>query len=214
MQYQQKLDDIERRFDALNGQMADAEVINDPALYRKVSKSHNDLAEIVAKYREWKDATRNLAEARPMLAESDPELRTMAQEEVAKLEPEIAKIEEELKVLLLPKDPNAEKRAASQNTAANPKRQPSTPESAAPARLPAWLNAWLRPCWALKPSCRATPSVSPTIPGPSAAPATQAIICEAPITQGACETSTKPEDARLISPATGSFSSDAVKPSR
>src|ERR1022692_2300969 len=109
MQYQQKLDDIERRFDALNAQMADAEVINDPARYRKVSKSHNDLAEIVAKYREWKDATRNLAEARPMLAESDPELRTMAQEEVAKLEPEIAKIEEELKVLLLPKDPNDEK---------------------------------------------------------------------------------------------------------
>src|SRR5580700_575368 len=109
MQYQQKLDEIERRFDALNAQMADAEVINDPSLYRKVSKSHNDLADIVAKYREWKDATRNLAEARPMLAESDPELRAMAQEEVAKLEPEVAKIEEELKVLLLPKDPNDEK---------------------------------------------------------------------------------------------------------
>jgi peptide chain release factor 1 len=109
MQYQQKLDEIERRFDALNAQMADAEVINDSALYRKVSKSHNDLADIVAKYREWKDATRNLAEARPMLAESDPELRAMAQEEVAKLEPEVAKIEEELKVLLLPKDPNDEK---------------------------------------------------------------------------------------------------------
>jgi len=91
MQYQQKLDDIERRFDALNAQMADAEVINDPALYRKVSKSHNDLAEIVAKYREWKDATRNLVEARPMLAESDLELRAMAQEEVARLEPLIAK---------------------------------------------------------------------------------------------------------------------------
>src|SRR5580700_5004235 len=109
MQYQQKLDEIERRFDALNAQMADAEVINDSALYRKVSKSHNDLADIVAKYREWKGATRNLAEARPMLAESDPELRTMAQEEVAKLEPEVAKIETELKVLLLPKDPNDEK---------------------------------------------------------------------------------------------------------
>ncbi len=109
MQYQQKLDEIERRFDALNAQMADAEVINDPALYRKVSKSHNDLADIVAKYRQWKDATRNLAEARPMLTESDPELRAMAQEEVAKLEPEVTKIEEELKVLLLPKDPNDEK---------------------------------------------------------------------------------------------------------
>src|SRR5580692_2716172 len=109
MQYQQKLDDIERRFDALTGQMADPEVINDSALYRKVSKSHNDLAEIVAKYREWKDATRNLAEARPMLAESDPEMRAMAEEEVARLEPAITQAETELKVLLLPKDPNDEK---------------------------------------------------------------------------------------------------------
>src|ERR1700723_1517754 len=110
MQYQQKLDEIERRFDALNAQMADAEVINDPSLYRKVSKSHNDLADIVAKYREWKDATRNLAEARPMLTESDPELRTMAQEEVAKLEPEVAKIGEELKVLIRRKDSNGVKK--------------------------------------------------------------------------------------------------------
>src|SRR5580692_10428998 len=109
MQYQQKLDEIERRFDSLNAQMADAEFINDPSLYRKVSKSHNDLADIVAKYREWKDATRNLAEARPMLTEADPELRAMAQDEVTKLEPEIARLEEDLKILLLPKDPNDEK---------------------------------------------------------------------------------------------------------
>src|SRR5260221_11803395 len=105
MQYQQKLDDIERKFDDLNGQMADPAVIGDSTQYRKVSKSHNELAEIVSKYRAWKTATRNLQEARPMLAESDPELRGMAEEEVARLEPEIAGIAEELKCLSLPKDP-------------------------------------------------------------------------------------------------------------
>ena len=109
MQYQQKLDDIERKFEDLNGQMADPAVIADSTQYRKVSKSHNELAEIVSKYRAWKTATRNLAEARPMLAESDPELRGMAEEEVARLEPEIARIEDELKILLLPKDPLDEK---------------------------------------------------------------------------------------------------------
>jgi len=109
MQYQQKLDDIERRFDSLNAQMADPGVINDSALYRKVSKSHSELAEVVAKYREWKEATRNLADSRGMLTETDPELRSMAEEEVAKLEPAITRYEEELKVLLLPKDPNDEK---------------------------------------------------------------------------------------------------------
>ena len=49
MQYQQKLDDIERKFDDLNRQMADPAVISDSAQYRKVSKAHNELAEIVAK---------------------------------------------------------------------------------------------------------------------------------------------------------------------
>ena len=67
MHYQQKLDDIERKFDDLNGQMADPAVISDSTQYRKVSKAHNELAEIVSKYRAWKTATRNLAEARPML---------------------------------------------------------------------------------------------------------------------------------------------------
>src|ERR1700731_1407495 len=109
MQYQQKLDDIERKFDDLNRQMADPAVIGDSAQYRKVSKSHNELAEIVSKYRAWKTASRNLAEARPMLSESDPELRGMAEEEVSRLEPEIARIEDDLKILLLPKDPNDEK---------------------------------------------------------------------------------------------------------
>ena len=48
MQYQQKLDDIERKFEDLNGQMADPAVISDSAQYRKVSKAHNELAEIVS----------------------------------------------------------------------------------------------------------------------------------------------------------------------
>src|SRR5258705_4858195 len=109
MQYQQKLDDIERKFEDLNRQMADPAVIGDSAQYRKVSKAHNELAEIVSKYREWKTASRNLEEARPMLAESDPELRGMAAEEVARLEPRIVQIEDDLKILLLPKDPLDEK---------------------------------------------------------------------------------------------------------
>jgi peptide chain release factor 1 len=109
MQYRQKLDDIERRFEGLTAQMADPAVINDPAQYRKISKAHSELTEVVAKYRQWKTAHRNLEEARMMLNDTDAELRTMAQEETARLEPELVSIEQDLKVLLLPKDPNDEK---------------------------------------------------------------------------------------------------------
>jgi len=109
MDYQKKLDDIERKFEDLTAQMADPAVISDAALYRKVSKQQSDMSEIVGKYREWKTANKNLHEARQMLAESDPDLRAMAQEEIARLEPELARYEDELKVLMLPKDPNDEK---------------------------------------------------------------------------------------------------------
>ena len=109
MQYRQKLDQIEQRFEELTAQMADPAVINDSAQYGKIAKAHNDLAEIVARYRDWKNASRNLEEARAMLNESDAGLREMAQEEVASLEPQVTRFEEELKFLLLPKDPNDEK---------------------------------------------------------------------------------------------------------
>ena len=109
MDYQKKLDDIERKFEDLTAQMADPAVIGDAALYRKVSKQQSDMSEMVGKYREWKTANKNLQEARQMLAETDPDLRAMAQDEIARLEPELARYEEELKVLMLPKDPNDEK---------------------------------------------------------------------------------------------------------
>ncbi|HEV8147963.1 MAG TPA: peptide chain release factor 1 [Bryobacteraceae bacterium] len=109
MQFSQRLEEMERRFEALTDQMADPAVINNSAEYRKVTKAQSDLTEVVAKYREWKVANSNLLEARSMLGETDAELRTMAQEEIAKFEPLLAKYEEELKFLLLPKDPNDEK---------------------------------------------------------------------------------------------------------
>jgi peptide chain release factor 1 len=109
MQFLQKLEQIEVRFEGLNRQMADPNVIADPEQYRKVTKAHSELSEVVAKYREWKKVHSDLAEARTMLAETEPELRLMAEEETARLEPLELYIEEELKVLLLPKDPNDEK---------------------------------------------------------------------------------------------------------
>ena len=106
MQYQQKLDDIEKRYNDLTDQMADPAVIGDADQYRKVTKAQSGLSDIVTKYREWKTTNENLQQAKAMLQDSDADLRAMAQEEFAALEPQLAKIEDELKVLLLPKDPD------------------------------------------------------------------------------------------------------------
>jgi peptide chain release factor 1 len=109
MQYAKKLDQIEKHFEELNAQMADPEVISDGDQYRKVSKAHSDLSDIVAKYRQYKQDAGQLEQAKAMLTESDPDLKELAELEVLRLEPELIQIEQDLKVLLLPKDPNDEK---------------------------------------------------------------------------------------------------------
>jgi peptide chain release factor 1 len=106
MQFVQKLEQLEKRFDELTQQMADPAVISDGDRYRKVTKEQSEISEVVGKYREWKQVNDSLSQARGMLQESDPELKEMAQEEVARLDPEREKLEEEIKVLLLPRDPN------------------------------------------------------------------------------------------------------------
>ncbi len=109
MEFADKLDQIEIRFEQLSQQLADPILINDADQYRKAAKAHSDLSQLVTKYREWKQSHGELEQALGMAADKDPEMREMAQEEITRLQPVVAEIESELKVLLLPKDPLDEK---------------------------------------------------------------------------------------------------------
>jgi peptide chain release factor 1 len=109
MEFSQRLNDMEARFDAVTRQMADPAVIADGESYRKIAKTRSELEEVIGRYRDYKLAKNNYDEARSMLEDPDPELRQMANDEILRLEPELAQIEEELKFLLLPKDPLDEK---------------------------------------------------------------------------------------------------------
>lgn len=106
----ERLDQIEKRYEELAGQLASPEIINDSAKYQKTAKAHSDLTPVVEKYREYKDLKRGIADSRAMIAsETDADLRAYAEEELATLESRVGGVEEELKVLLLPKDRNDEK---------------------------------------------------------------------------------------------------------
>ncbi|MBM3775547.1 MAG: peptide chain release factor 1 [Acidobacteria bacterium] len=109
MQYLEKLEQTERRFEELTRQLADPEVIRAAELYRKAAKARSEIEEIVLRYREWRRISGELAGARAMLHDADAELRRMAAEEAERLAPEVDRIEAELKLRLLPKDPNDEK---------------------------------------------------------------------------------------------------------
>src|SRR5579872_2032503 len=101
MQFAGRLDQIEVRFEELTQQLADPAVINDAEQYRKAAKAHSELSEVVSRYREWKDASDQLEQARAMMSDSDPEMRQMAEAEIVRLEPALVEIERQLKVLLL-----------------------------------------------------------------------------------------------------------------
>lgn len=109
MKYRDKLDQMEARYAELTAQMADPAIISDGDQYRKVAKTHSDLSEIVAKYRDYKVAEDELNQAKAMLDEPDPDMREMARLEIEGVEPRMAQIEQDLKILLLPKDPLDEK---------------------------------------------------------------------------------------------------------
>jgi peptide chain release factor 1 len=106
----ERLTQIEAKYDELTRALASPEVIGDSSRYQKTAKAHSELADIVDKYREYKDLQRGIAESRTMIAEeSDAELKAYAQEELTRLEERLAATEAELKALLVPKDPNDEK---------------------------------------------------------------------------------------------------------
>jgi peptide chain release factor 1 len=84
-------------------------VLADSARIQKLAKMHAELAEIVKKYRLWKQIDQGMREAKLMTADSDGEMRQMAHEEEKQLTVRREAVEEELKQLLLPRDPLDEK---------------------------------------------------------------------------------------------------------
>jgi peptide chain release factor 1 len=102
-----KLDQIEKRYEELTAQISSPEVLSDSARYQKLARTHGDLAQIVEKYREWKEIDRGVREARQIQVESsDAEMNQMAHDEERQLAERKKIIEQDLKMLLLPKDPN------------------------------------------------------------------------------------------------------------
>ncbi|NJB68906.1 peptide chain release factor 1 [Desulfobaculum xiamenense] len=104
-----KLDSIERKFEELELELSSPEVFNDQERYRKLTKTHSDLGEIVKVYREYRKLEENLRDNREMLHDADADIRDMARAEIEEIEERLPELERELQILLLPKDPLDEK---------------------------------------------------------------------------------------------------------
>jgi peptide chain release factor 1 len=105
----EKIAELERRFEELESLLSDPEILANQPEFRRLSKEHAGLAQLVAAFREYKKILADMEDNRELLKEPDQEMREMAQAELLSLEERRATLESEIKLLLLPKDPNDDK---------------------------------------------------------------------------------------------------------
>ena len=107
-----KLEAIKQRFDDIQSQMSDPEVIGDMKRYIRLNKDYKELLPIMEGYEKYKSVLANINNAKDIIHnEKDEEFRSMAKEEVNILIDEKNRLEEEIRLMLVPTDPEDGKNA-------------------------------------------------------------------------------------------------------
>lgn len=105
-----KLEDLLQRYEELQNELSDPNVVNDQARFRRLMKEQNDLTDIVAEYKRYKQTKQDIEDSLAMIeGESDEEMRELAKEELSEAKDRLEECERNLKILLIPKDPNDDK---------------------------------------------------------------------------------------------------------
>ncbi|MEO5977175.1 MAG: peptide chain release factor 1 [Chryseolinea sp.] len=106
----EKLEEISLRFEEVGQLLAQPETMKDMKKFSQLSKEYRDLEKIVLKFRQLKETTNHLQQAKEVLQkEKDQDLRELAKLEIDELQPKIESLDAEIKELLIPKDPNDDK---------------------------------------------------------------------------------------------------------
>ena len=107
----EQLEEMERRFEQIERQILDPQVISQSHQYVPLLKEHGRLAKVVQPYRAWKTAQARLEEADELLSEpdADKELKQIAREEMPQLREDLARLRDQLKRLLLTEEGAADR---------------------------------------------------------------------------------------------------------
>ena len=103
----EKFDWMIDRYEELSTAVSQPDIIADQAKWQALLKEHAALEPAVQAYQEYQKTLAEMDEARELL--NQPELADMAQDELRELDERRAAQEHELKVLLLPRDPDADR---------------------------------------------------------------------------------------------------------
>ncbi|MEW6553865.1 MAG: peptide chain release factor 1 [Actinomycetota bacterium] len=110
MGFMERLEEIEKKYEDLERELAQPEVYADRQRYAELARSHSELTEVVTALREYREALREAREAGDMLREEqDPEMADFLRDSLQAAEGRSEELEREIRVMLLPPDPRDEK---------------------------------------------------------------------------------------------------------
>jgi len=106
-----QLENIVRRFESLDSQLADPSVATNPQKLREIGREYRELTPVIDRYRVYRKILDDLESARSVLQESgaDPDMAELARDEVESLDREKSELEQELTRLIVPRDPEDER---------------------------------------------------------------------------------------------------------
>jgi peptide chain release factor 1 len=104
-----RLNDMERRFDEIERLLADPALASRPDELRNLGKEHSGLRPTVDAWRRYKQAADDLEQAKEMLSGSSGGERDYLEEEIATQSEARDRLAEEIAAALVPKDPNDDK---------------------------------------------------------------------------------------------------------
>ena len=102
----EKLEELEKKYEELNKNLSDPNIIVDQAKFQECAKMHSDISKAVLKYKEYKGIIKEIEENSKLFSEEkDTEFKKLISEEVEKLKEKKFNLEIELKEIMFPKDP-------------------------------------------------------------------------------------------------------------
>ena len=103
MQVLAKLEELNRRYEELDYELARPEIVSDLVSLKKFSKEQSQLSDIISAYKKLSGVIHEITELEKIISDGeDPELVGMAREDLLGLTERQAQLESEIKLLLVP----------------------------------------------------------------------------------------------------------------
>lgn len=102
----QRLQALEARYESLTRELMDPAVQGQSQLFAEKARQQNELEQVVAMIRRWRELEAQLAQAEELAKGVDAEMAELAKAEIEDLRAERVTLESDLQMALLPKDPS------------------------------------------------------------------------------------------------------------